>query len=112
MRALSATRATSSSARDNRPLSKETHLEEDEKEGKTFLGRLKVLTFNLLAPCYFRSDGIYESSSMTKAMKRHKCIIEVLREQRCDVCCRGAICCGGATFAAEVRRLLWRCVRS
>ncbi|QDZ23325.1 endo/exonuclease/phosphatase domain-containing protein [Chloropicon primus] len=86
-RVLGATRATSSSARDNRPLSKETHQEEDEKEGKTFLGRLKVLTFNLLAPCYFRSDGIYESTSMTKTMKRHKCIIEVLREQRCDVCC-------------------------
>ncbi|WZN60083.1 Endo/exonuclease/phosphatase domain-containing protein [Chloropicon roscoffensis] len=79
--ALGASKETSSSSSDNVAA-------EDELEGdRTFLGRLKVLTFNLLAPCYFRSDGVYESTIMNKTLRRHKCIIEVLREQRCDVCC-------------------------
>ena len=48
---------------------------------------LKVLTFNILAPCYFRSGGVYESSNPDAAAFRHRSIIRVLREQRADVCC-------------------------
>lgn len=87
-RALDATKAASSGSRGGSSFTDASEEETGKGEkSKTFLGRLKVLTFNLLAPCYFRSDGVYESASMRKTLRRHRCIIEVLRDQRCDVCC-------------------------
>lgn len=82
-RALDATKAASSGSRGGSSFTDASEEETGKGEkSKTFLGRLKVLTFNLLAPCYFRSDGVYESASMRKTLRRHRCIIEVLRDQR------------------------------
>ena len=82
-RSLDVTKAASSGSRGGSSFTDASEEETGKGEkSKTFLGRLKVLTFNLLAPCYFRSDGVYESASMRKTLRRHRCIIEVLRDQR------------------------------
>lgn len=48
---------------------------------------LSLMTFNLLAPCYFRHGGQLESSDATSFLSRAQAAICAIKREQCDVIC-------------------------
>ncbi|KAJ0395320.1 hypothetical protein P43SY_002055 [Pythium insidiosum] len=48
---------------------------------------LSLMTFNILAPCYFRHGGRLESEDRTAFLSRAQAIIHAIQRQRCDLVC-------------------------
>ncbi|KAI9918544.1 hypothetical protein PsorP6_011583 [Peronosclerospora sorghi] len=48
---------------------------------------LTLMTFNLLAPCYFRHGGRVESEDKTAFLSRAQAAIEAIKREQCDVIC-------------------------
>jgi mRNA deadenylase 3'-5' endonuclease subunit Ccr4 len=45
------------------------------------------MTFNVLAPCYFRHGGKLESEDRTAFLSRAKALINSIKSERCDLIC-------------------------
>ncbi|OWZ23572.1 hypothetical protein PHMEG_0001516 [Phytophthora megakarya] len=48
---------------------------------------LSLMTFNLLAPCYFRHGGRVESDDPTAFLSRAQAAIHAIKREQCDVVC-------------------------
>ena len=48
---------------------------------------LKLVTFNLLAPCYHKIDGVYESNNEALYMKRNTDICNAILDRDADIIC-------------------------
>ncbi|CAI5741622.1 unnamed protein product [Hyaloperonospora brassicae] len=48
---------------------------------------LSLMTFNLLAPCYFRHGGRLESDDETAFLSRAQAAIQAIQREQCDVVC-------------------------
>ncbi|CEG38734.1 Transcriptional effector CCR4-related protein [Plasmopara halstedii] len=48
---------------------------------------LSLMTFNLLAPCYFRHGGRLESDYSTSFLARAQAAISAIKREKCDVIC-------------------------
>ncbi|KAL4150930.1 hypothetical protein PRNP1_010319 [Phytophthora ramorum] len=48
---------------------------------------LSLMTFNLLAPCYFRHGGRLESDDSTAFLSRAQAAIHAIKREQCDVVC-------------------------
>uniref|UniRef100_A0AAV1V4S7 Endonuclease/exonuclease/phosphatase domain-containing protein n=1 Tax=Peronospora matthiolae TaxID=2874970 RepID=A0AAV1V4S7_9STRA len=48
---------------------------------------LSLMTFNLLAPCYFRHGGRLESDDQTAFLSRAQAAIRAIQREQCDVVC-------------------------
>ncbi|KAF0695425.1 Aste57867_13774 [Aphanomyces stellatus] len=51
------------------------------------LNDLKVLSFNLLAPCYFRHGGRLEATDARQYMGRLGALVEPLKREHCSIMC-------------------------
>jgi mRNA deadenylase 3'-5' endonuclease subunit Ccr4 len=48
---------------------------------------LSLMTFNVLAPCYFRHGGRVESDDRTAFLSRAQALIHAIQRERCDLVC-------------------------
>ncbi|TYZ67008.1 hypothetical protein PybrP1_003257 [[Pythium] brassicae (nom. inval.)] len=48
---------------------------------------LSLMTFNVLAPCYFRHGGRVESSDRAACLSRAQALIRAIERERCDLVC-------------------------
>ncbi|KAF4320548.1 hypothetical protein BBO99_00005509 [Phytophthora kernoviae] len=48
---------------------------------------LSLMTFNLLAPCYFRHGGSLESDDKTAFLSRAQAAIQSIKREQCDLVC-------------------------
>ncbi|CAI5700460.1 hypothetical protein KXD40_007213 [Peronospora effusa] len=48
---------------------------------------LSLMTFNLLAPCYFRHGGRVESEDKTSFLARAQAAIQAIKHEQCDIVC-------------------------
>lgn len=48
---------------------------------------LSLMTFNVLAPCYFRHGGRVESDDRAAFLARAQALIHAIQRERCDLVC-------------------------
>lgn len=68
-----------------------THIEmllDQFARGRRHLPRsLSLMTFNVLAPCYFRHGGRVESDDRAAFLARAQALIHAIQRERCDLVC-------------------------